>query len=178
VGGSFTNAGGLSSGYLARWGFAVPVTILEPPTDVQVAQGSPASFTVGTAGTIPLVFQWRHNGKNLVDGGNISGAFTTTLHLHSTHFTDAGAYDVVISNTCGEQTSRAAELTVTSCVGDIAGAGGLDGVVGVPDLLAIINSWGPCPPPCAADLAPAGSPDGTVGTADLLALINAWGPCP
>lgn len=68
---------------------------------------------------------------------------------------------------------------VPACVADIAPPGPPpgDGGVGVPDLLAVINAWGPCPAPCAADLAPAGG-DGAVGVPDLLAIINAWGPCP
>jgi hypothetical protein len=61
-----------------------------------------------------------------------------------------------------------------SCTGDFDSSGG----VGVPDLLAVINSWGPCGPPCPADISPSGAPDGTVGVPDLLAIINAWGPCP
>lgn len=65
---------------------------------------------------------------------------------------------------------------VPVCLGDIAPIP-TDGTIGVPDLLAIINSWGACPAPCPADLAPSGG-DGTVGVPDLLAVINAWGPCP
>jgi hypothetical protein len=53
-----------------------------------------------------------------------------------------------------------------------------DGVVGVPDLLAVINGWGacsvPCPPSCPADLAPNGG-DCNVGVPDLLMVINNWG---
>lgn len=48
-----------------------------------------------------------------------------------------------------------------------------DGVVGVIDLLAVINLWGTCPTP------PAGCPgdvnaDGTVNVSDLLLVINSW----
>jgi hypothetical protein len=53
-----------------------------------------------------------------------------------------------------------------------------DGSVGVPDLLAVINAWGPClpaPAACPADNAPDGG-DGVVGVPDLLAVINNWGP--
>lgn len=63
------------------------------------------------------------------------------------------------------------------CRADIAPPPGGDNTVGVPDLLAVINSWGPCPAPCAADLAP-GNGDGAVGVPDLLFIINNWGPCP
>lgn len=60
------------------------------------------------------------------------------------------------------------------CPADIGPPGG-DGVVGVPDLLALINAWGPCVG-CPEDIAPPGG-DGVVGVPDLLALINGWGPC-
>ena len=53
-----------------------------------------------------------------------------------------------------------------------------DGTVGVMDLLAIINGWGPCPVPCpvrcAADVWPIAG-NCTVGVDDLLAVINNWG---
>jgi hypothetical protein len=67
------------------------------------------------------------------------------------------------------------------CLGDLAGGkgGSGDGSVGVPDLLFVINAWGPCDEPpaaCPADIAPRGG-DGSVGVPDLLAVINNWGPC-
>lgn len=53
-----------------------------------------------------------------------------------------------------------------------------DNTIGVPDLLGVINAWGPCsmpcPPRCAADM----NRDCIVGVPDLLAVINTWGPCP
>ncbi len=51
-----------------------------------------------------------------------------------------------------------------------------DGDVGVPDLLILLGSWGPCPAPpapCDADL----DCDGSVGVSDLLILLGEWGPC-
>ena len=45
--------------------------------------------------------------------------------------------------------------------------------VNVPDLLAVINFWGPCAG-CPADV----NDDGQVNVPDLLAVINTWGPCP
>lgn len=58
---------------------------------------------------------------------------------------------------------------VSSCVWDLTD----DGIVGVPDLLDVINHWGPCAAPCPSDI----SGDGVVGVPDLLAIINHWGPC-
>lgn len=59
--------------------------------------------------------------------------------------------------------------------GDITG----DSHVNVNDLLAVINTWGPCPPPapgnCLSDISPAPAGDGVINVNDLLAVINAWG---
>ena len=50
-----------------------------------------------------------------------------------------------------------------------------DAVVGVPDLLSLLGSWGPCPPKgdCPADF----DDTGDVGVKDLLILLGNWGPC-
>ena len=47
-----------------------------------------------------------------------------------------------------------------------------DGSVDTDDLLAVINSWGPCAPPCAADT----NQSGIVDVDDLLTVINNWQP--
>jgi hypothetical protein len=68
--------------------------------------------------------------------------------------------------------------SIPPCPADIIPAGG-DGIVNVNDLLAVINSWGPCPAPptwCDADVSPIGG-DGVVNVNDLLTVINSWGPC-
>ncbi len=57
----------------------------------------------------------------------------------------------------------------TTIPGDLDG----DGIVGTPDLLAMLGAWGVCPPKgdCPADL----DADDTVGTTDLLILLGNWG---
>ena len=64
------------------------------------------------------------------------------------------------------------ELGECLCPADLDG----DGSVGVPDLLSLLGSWGPCPPKgdCPADF----DTSGDVGVKDLLLLLGAWGPCP
>lgn len=69
------------------------------------------------------------------------------------------------------------ERLIPPCPKDIAPPGG-DGEVSTPDLLAVINAWGQCPPgtcppPCFAEF----SGDCLVSTPDLLAIINGWGMC-
>jgi len=96
------------------------------------AQGSTielyAPFTSYPNGTITV--QWRKNGSNLSNGGNVSGAtsytqvtdnasaivrgaYTTKLTLTNVQPSDAATYDVVITNTAGNTTSVSGVLTVT-----------------------------------------------------------------
>ena len=63
---------------------------------------------------------------------------------------------------------------VTLTLGDgSAGDVNHDGAVDVDDLLAVINSWGPCPPPsfCMGDA----NGNGMTDVDDLLLVINNWG---
>ena len=55
--------------------------------------------------------------------------------------------------------------------GDVNG----DDLVNVQDLLAMINAWGPCPPPCPPMCAGDFTDDCTVNVSDLLMVINNWG---
>jgi len=55
-----------------------------------------------------------------------------------------------------------------ACPADVSG----DGIVAVPDFVALLGAWGsgPCGPP---DL----NGDGNVGVPNLLTLLAAWGAC-
>ncbi len=66
-------------------------------------------------------------------------------------------------------------LTATPVLLDTACPADLDrnGSVGVPDLLSLLASWGPCKG-CPADF----DDNGEVGISDLLVLLAKWGPCP
>jgi hypothetical protein len=62
-----------------------------------------------------------------------------------------------------------ARIGPAALLGDVNG----DGVVNVGDLLMVISTWGPCPPPpaaCPADL----TGDGAVDVNDLLMVITNW----
>jgi hypothetical protein len=90
-----------------------PPTIFSQPVSLSVVSGSPASFSVGAAGTAPLSYQWQFDGTNLVDGGELSGSLTDALTISETSTTNAGNYEVVITNSYGSVTSAVAVLTVT-----------------------------------------------------------------
>jgi hypothetical protein len=86
--------------------------IVESPDPVTTFVGAAARFTITTTGTEPLFYEWRKGGTPLANGGHISGVDTATLKLSNVQTTDAGAYDVIVSNDVGKKTSVAAALTV------------------------------------------------------------------
>ena len=81
-------------------------------TDVSVIVGSPAVLHAEASGSGTLTYQWLRNGVPLSDGGPISGATTATLTIDPVAFTDAGSYDVVVTDDCGAAPSNAATLSV------------------------------------------------------------------
>jgi glucose/arabinose dehydrogenase len=83
-------------------------TITNHPSDVLVAEGQPASFSVAALGTPPLEYQWQLN------EANIPGATSSTYNISQTTADHAGNYRVVVTNTSGMITSNTATLTVIS----------------------------------------------------------------
>lgn len=93
------------------------LTVVDPvitnqPTSLTNISGTPAVFSVGVAGTLPINFQWRKGTSNLLDGPNIIGANTPALTILSTSMSDAGTYNVRILNSVGALTSSNATLVV------------------------------------------------------------------
>lgn len=83
-------------------------SIVSEPSDLTVAAGQPATFSVSANGTTPLRYQWYRNGTA------ISGATSTTYRINSTAAADNGArFYVVVTNDLGNATSRTAFLTIT-----------------------------------------------------------------
>ena len=82
--------------------FADPQT---PPDPIYT--GDTFSLTVDAGGTPNLNYQWRK------DGGNISGATTSTYTKNSASAADNGNYDCVVNNTSGSATSGPANITIT-----------------------------------------------------------------
>jgi alpha-tubulin suppressor-like RCC1 family protein len=89
-----------------------PPTITAQPQSRTNVSGSVVQFTVEASGTGPMSYQWRRQGTNLVNGGNVSGAAAATLTLSNITVSDAGSFTVVLSNLAGSLTSQAAQLTV------------------------------------------------------------------
>ncbi|HRT65323.1 MAG TPA: immunoglobulin domain-containing protein [Candidatus Hydrogenedentes bacterium] len=96
-------------------GGIAPVHITGDPVSLTVNwhQAVPAQFTVSATGTAPLVYQWRKDGLDMADGGNISGASTAALDIASPENSDEAVYLCAVNNVVGnEVTSNTATLTV------------------------------------------------------------------
>jgi len=95
---------------------------------------------------------------------------------------DTGMIDLRLLFTCGDEEGPSIieggvdSVKVTNAYCDpppacLAADIDSNGVVGVADLLAVIDQWGESG---SADV----NGDGTVNVGDLLAIVDAWGPCP
>ena len=99
--------------------------IAAQPTDQAVSVGQSAGFGV-LAGGLPVFYQWRLYGTNL------PGATQSSYSIVAAQLTDAGPYDVVITNDYGAVTSVVATLTVVAAA---------PGVTVWPQELAQKNDW-------------------------------------
>jgi len=88
-----------------------------PPVSQTVAVGNSGSFAVGNpVGIGPISFQWRRNGVSL------AGKTNQILPLVNVQLSDAGNYDVVVTNPGGSTTSTPpAVLTVISPLAPVTG---------------------------------------------------------
>jgi len=82
-------------------------TITQAPASTTVLKGANARFSVTTAGSGPMTFQW------LRDGAAIPSATGASYATPATTLADSGArFSVKITNRAGDITSEAATLTV------------------------------------------------------------------
>lgn len=86
---------------------AAPIIVTAPASQTVFA-GDRTVFSVSVTGFPAPTYQWRRNGTT------ISGATGATLTLAGAASTDAGRYEVVVTNPLGSVTSATATLTVNS----------------------------------------------------------------
>jgi hypothetical protein len=107
---------------LAYWSFDSPAavgsagtpSIAFQPQSQTAPLASSARFDVATVGAPPLSYQWRFHGTNLASEARISGNQSNLLVIGNLQPSDAGPYDVMVSNGFGAVTSTAAILAVSS----------------------------------------------------------------
>lgn len=86
---------------------SLPV-ITTQPISLSRNVGQAASFSVVASGNPAPTYQWRKNGVN------IANAFSANYSISSVASTDAGNFDVVVSNSQGSVTSLVATLTLNT----------------------------------------------------------------
>lgn len=93
------------------------ITAQPTPASQTICPGFTVSYSVAATGT-GLTYQWQYNPGsgfvNLVNGGFISGATSTTLTIANVQLANAGSYRVIVSGTC---TPAATSNTVVLNVG-------------------------------------------------------------
>ncbi len=113
-----------------------PVITIQPQSQTE-CEGQSVTFSVVAAGTPPLGYQWRKDGQPI--GGAVSSDYT----IYSLDPADAGAYDVVVSNSCGSVASDPAILTVLSAPSITQQPAGGTVAVGQPAVLSTLaTGWG------------------------------------
>ena len=70
--------------------------IITNPVGLTIDPGDTATFNVTAQGTPPLLYRWRKNGVNLVNGGRFSGVNTTQLTITNCIESDEGAYSCIV----------------------------------------------------------------------------------
>jgi hypothetical protein len=89
-----------------------PPVISVAPQPTVAAEGGTARLTVTATGD-NLTYQWRKNGRNIPNGGNISGATSATLIIDDFTAADAGVYSVAVFNNAGSVISGNAALALS-----------------------------------------------------------------
>jgi uncharacterized repeat protein (TIGR03803 family) len=92
----------------------VPIIVAQS-TNLAVIEGGTATYTVAVSpASLPVFYNWIRNGIILRDGGNISGATTSTLTISNVSLDDVGVIEVFIKNFYGVATGYAEALTIAS----------------------------------------------------------------
>jgi uncharacterized repeat protein (TIGR03803 family) len=108
-----TEGGGSSNlGTVFKLRLVMPPAILSQPPSRTNDAGTAATFSIVATGSPNLAYQWRKDGTNLTDVSEFSGTGGPILTVTNVQRTDAGRYDVIITNAYGSVTSIVATLTV------------------------------------------------------------------
>ena len=111
IAGSFKRMGGVPVPYVARLLTApAPLLITTQPQSQSAIVGTPTTLSVVATGTKPISYQWRKNGSE------IPGATGRALSLPTVASSDAGDYEVIVTNPSGSLPSTVATLAVLNPV--------------------------------------------------------------
>ncbi|MDB6122655.1 MAG: Legume lectin beta domain protein [Pedosphaera sp.] len=86
------------------------------PLSQTYPSGLPLTYSVYVTGTQPITYQWKFNGTNLTDNGHISGAHSNVLTIAQVFASDAGTYQLFMTNSAGNNAGAVATLAVSRIV--------------------------------------------------------------
>ena len=108
-----TNIWGSTTSIVAKLAVIDPLLVTNPVSRL-ANRGDTVTFGVLVRGESELAYQWRK------DGAPLTGGNSATLTLSNVQTTNAGGYDVVVTNSFGSVTSAVASLTVNIALPDLA----------------------------------------------------------
>src|SRR5262245_27723143 len=144
--------------------------ITQQPVPQQVSAGANAVFSVTASAPGGVSYQWRKDNIGLTNGGGIAGATSATLTVSGADSADEGAYDVIVTASCGSVLSNAAALTITGLVCDLTQDGATD-FTDVFFLIDVVGGLQACTPGLECDL----NQDGATDFSDVFLLIDVVG---
>jgi hypothetical protein len=120
-----------------------PPSITRQPVSALVLAGSTVTFSASATGALPLSYQWRKNGTNLL------GQTGTNLVIVNVQQADAGSYTLLVTNISGSVTSAPAALSIfqsqqyaLSPPSTVVSLGGATLPAGLDDVIAIGAGFG------------------------------------
>jgi alpha-tubulin suppressor-like RCC1 family protein len=133
-----THAAGPTNSQTATLTVTPEPAVVEVLTPQNVLIGTSVCLPASVSGAEPLFLQWRLNGRDLPEGGRITGVNSRLLCLNTATGEDSGYYTLVVSNAFGCVTGLVAQLSVSPILawGDNS-AGQLDVPIGTADIVAI-----------------------------------------
>jgi len=136
-----TNSHGSATSSNALLTVVFPPGITTQPVDQAVTWGNPAVFTGSASGTPTLNFRWQKDGVNLTDGNGITGATTATLTISAAQPTNAGQYQLTVTNAYGFALTTNATLFVSPLLAWGNGDGDTNAPAAATNLVAFDTSW-------------------------------------
>lgn len=88
-------------------------TITVEPSNASACANGTVQLSVTAIG-LNNTYSWYKNGTPLSNGGNISGANSSTLNISFFSSNEVAAYHCIVSNTCGTDTSAIANVSLNS----------------------------------------------------------------
>ena len=127
-----TNAAGAVTGVVSLSVTSVPPMVVLQPAGLTTGASSNVTLSLCAVGSLPLSYQWQHDGVALADGPMVSGAATSTLTLLNVQTSDTGNYSAVVTNSAGSTLSSNAPVLVlpSAPLGEAVDATSLDWATG------------------------------------------------